>query len=76
MSAVTTARKLLAEALALEPQTLPADARIGALEQWDSLAHARILLAIEARIGRPLKAADAIAIESLDDIARLLERVG
>lgn len=76
MSASTTARSLLAEALAMDAHSLPADARIGAIEQWDSLAHARILLALEERIGKPLAAAEAIAIESLDDIAKLLERRG
>lgn len=76
MSASTTARALLAEALAMDARSLPHDARIGVVEQWDSLAHARILLALEERIGKPLDAAEAIAIESLDDIADLLERRG
>jgi len=76
MSVSTTARALLAEALAMDAHALPADARIGALEQWDSLAHARILLALEERIGKPLDAAEAIAIESLEDIAKVLARRG
>ena len=76
MSARSIARKLLAEALALPEPALPADARLGAVEQWDSLAHTRILLALEERLGKPLDAEVAITIESLDDIARILETQG
>ena len=73
MSAMTTARRLLADALALDERTLPADARIGALEQWDSLAHMRILLALEERMGRQLNADEVVAIASLADIAAHLD---
>lgn len=66
------ARKLLAEALALPIADLPANPRLGAIEQWDSLAHTRILLALEERLGKPLDAEVAVTIESLDDITRLL----
>lgn len=67
-----TARRLLAEALALSESDLPANPRLGQIDQWDSLAHTRILMAIEERIGRPLDAETAITIESLDDIARVI----
>jgi len=76
MSAMTAARRLLADALAMGEGDLPASVRIGAIEQWDSLAHTRILLALEERIGKPLDPEEAVAIESLDDIARLIERRG
>ncbi len=66
------ARRLLAEALALSESDLPANSRLGQLEQWDSLAHMRILLAIEEQTGKPLDAEVAITIESLDDIARVI----
>jgi len=67
-----TARRLLAEALALPEPALPVNPRLGQIEQWDSLAHLRILLAIEEHIGKPLDAEIAITIESLDDIARVI----
>lgn len=66
------ARRLLAEALALPESDLPANPRLGQIEQWDSLGHTRILLAIEEHIGKPLDAEIAITIESLDDIARVI----
>ena len=71
---MNAARALLAEALGLPEQDLAADARIGSLDQWDSLAHARILLALEERIGKMLDAEEAARIESLSDIAVMLER--
>lgn len=76
MSAMTSARRLLADALAIGEGDLPANPRIGAIEQWDSLAHTRILLALEERIGKPLDPEEAVAIESLDDIARVIEKRG
>lgn len=72
MSTLSAARALLAAALAIPEASLPATARIGGLEQWDSLAHARILLALEDKLGRLLEAETAARIESLDDIARVL----
>ncbi|MBP6012971.1 MAG: acyl carrier protein [Alphaproteobacteria bacterium] len=76
MTAMTTARRLLAEALAIADDKIPDDARIGMLEQWDSLAHTRMLLALEERLGKPLDAEEAVAIESLADIAAVLTKHG
>ena len=33
---------------------IPDDVRIGTFERWDSLAHLRLVLAIEQKIGRQL----------------------
>lgn len=71
MSAQQTALRLLADALSLTPETVPGDARLGTVEQWDSLAHTRLLMAIEEKLGRMLTPDEAVAIESVDDIARL-----
>jgi acyl carrier protein len=51
---------------------IPTDARIGIFERWDSLAHMRLILALEQQIGRLLDPDEAITVESLDDVARLL----
>ena len=76
MSALTTARRLLADALAMSETDLPANPRIGEISQWDSLAHARILLALEERIGKPLEPEQVVEVASLDDIARVIEKYG
>jgi len=68
------ATELLATALMIQPEAVPRDARLGSIEQWDSLAHARLLLALEEKLSRQLTTGEAVAIESLDDIAHLIER--
>jgi acyl carrier protein len=76
MSGRDKARILLAEAVHAQLSAIPDDARIGAFERWDSLAHLRLLLTLELQLGRPLDADEAIRIECLDDIAVLLDQAG
>jgi acyl carrier protein len=72
MSGGEQAKVLLAEAVNCEAAALPEDVRIGGFAAWDSLAHLRLVLGIEQKIGRQLDADEAIRIESLQDIAALL----
>jgi len=72
MSASAAAKQLLAEALHAGVDAIPDDACIGAFERWDSLAHLRLLLAIEERLGRRLDPDEAVRIESLADVAAVL----
>ena len=76
MTALARARTLVAEALAMPEGDLPADIRIGSIDQWDSLAHARILLALEEAVGHQLDAADAATVESPTEVAALLVKFG
>jgi acyl carrier protein len=76
MGELNGARKLLAEAIGADATAVPDGARIGSFERWDSLAHLRLILALEAKIGRQLDPDEAVRIESLGDIAGLLERRG
>lgn len=66
------AKSLLAEALLLDAGSVADDARIGSIDKWDSLAHMRLLMAIEERLGKPLDAETAAGIESVADVARVL----
>jgi acyl carrier protein len=75
MNATARARALLSDALGIPETGLPQSVRIGEIDQWDSLAHARLLLALEEAAGRMLDAADTATIESLDDIASLLHKL-
>jgi len=70
--AMLAARQLLAEALELEIAAVPMDAAIGRLDAWDSLAHLRLVQALEKRLGRELPAETSVGIERLHDIAALL----
>jgi len=66
------AKKLLAEATNCDPAAIPDDVRIGRFERWDSLAHLRLVLAIEGAIGRQLDPDELVGIGTLSDIAALL----
>ena len=73
---MSAARQLLADAIGIAASELPSDPRLGQFDRWDSLAHARILLALEERLGKPLDAEEAVAIAGLADIETLLVRHG
>jgi acyl carrier protein len=68
------AKTLLAEAASCDAAAISDDVRIGRFDRWDSLAHLRLVLGIEQRIGRQLDPDEAVRIESLADIAALLAR--
>ena len=68
-----TARQLLATALQVDPPQIETDAAIGRTERWDSLAHMRLVLALEEHVGRNLEAPEMLALESLADIAAFLD---
>ncbi|MGC1443886.1 MAG: acyl carrier protein [Xanthobacteraceae bacterium] len=72
MTGSDQAKALLAQAANCEAAAIPDDVRIGRFEAWDSLAHLRLVLGIEQRLGRQLDADEAIRIESLQDIAALI----
>jgi acyl carrier protein len=72
MTSIDLARMVLAEALNLPAASIPEDARIGGLEAWDSLAHLRLILAIEAKRGAPLDPHAAASVECLADVARVI----
>jgi len=67
------ARALLAAALEIAPAAVGPDASIGTLEAWDSLAHLRLVQAIEQAIARELSADEIASLGSLADVAALLD---
>lgn len=68
------ARRLLAAAVSMEPAEIGTDAAIGVLPEWDSLAHMRLITALEEHLGRELPPDAVVAIESLADVVAMLER--
>ena len=66
------ARRLLAQALDLAPESIDDEVEADSLEAWDSLAHLRLVLAIEEHRGRQLEPKEVLSISTLHDIARLL----
>jgi acyl carrier protein len=68
-----TARQLLAAVLEMEAADIADDAGIGELASWNSLAHMRLIMAMEAQLGASLSPGNVVAIGSLQDIATVLE---
>lgn len=67
-----TACRLVAEALARPPADIAQDGSIHTIPAWDSLGHLRVLLAIEAHIGRALPSEAIATLSSVEDVAAVL----
>lgn len=74
MSKYPSARELLADVLKIDVAKLPENPSPENVEDWDSLAHSEILMALEDRIGRELDAAEIAAIDGIEDIQAILDR--
>ncbi len=70
------ARRLMAEAFAVEAGSIGPDTAIGTLDAWDSLAHMRLILALEDHLGEQLDADVVVEIESFSDVERVLATNG
>ena len=73
-NAMNQARALLAQALEVGADSLPDDTSMNSSEAWDSLAHIRVIAAIENHLGGELDTLEILEIEQLSDIAAILER--
>jgi len=69
-----TARSLLAEALQTDEDEIGEHTAIGTTERWDSLAHMRLILALEKHGGRQLDTGAMLAIESFTDVVKLIRK--
>lgn len=70
--AIQAARRLVAEALAKPLDDIPPDGSIHTVPAWDSLGHVRVLLALEATIGRSLSSAEIATVTSVTDVTSVL----
>ena len=65
---------LVAEALQIEFGEVDPETAIGVTERWDSLAHMRLVLALEDHVGAQMNSEAMLAIESLWDVISYLEK--
>ena len=65
-------RSLIAEALNIPVDELPGNPELGNLQEWDSLAQLRIMIAIEEEFGVELMAEAIMRVRSLDAIEAYL----
>ncbi len=70
------ARTILAEALNLETAAIDAEASIMTLEAWDSLAHMRLIAAVEDDLAVQLEPDAIVSIASLADVVKIIEDHG
>lgn len=66
------ARELLAHALERPVSSVTDEAEIGRQEGWDSLAHVRLALAVEAQLGRTLTPDEVLNLRTLEGVRRML----
>lgn len=66
------ARELIADAVGRSIDTIGDDAAIGVTEGWDSLAHMRLVEALEEALGRPLESREVISLRSTRDVTAVL----
>lgn len=69
---MTAARRLVADALERPIDHVPANGTIETVPGWDSLGHVRIILSLEAQLGRPIGASEVVGLTSVEAIDRLL----
>jgi acyl carrier protein len=72
MSDLGPARQLVAGALDLQPAEVADDSDVETLPAWDSLGHVKVILALEAALGRTLGSGELAQIRGVADVGRLL----
>jgi acyl carrier protein len=76
MTELAAARDLVAAALELPADEVPADSDVETLPAWDSLGHVRVILALEAALARTLTSGELAQVRSIADVGRLLRGRG
>ena len=72
MTSDLAAKEIVATALGLSVGEVDGETSLGTTPSWDSLAHFRLVLALEERLGRRLDAVDIVGITDLPGVAALL----
>lgn len=74
MNTISKAKEILSATLKLPEIKIDENTAIGKTPEWDSLAHMRLLLALEEVLGRELGMEEVVEIESLSDVENTLKR--
>jgi acyl carrier protein len=70
--ATDAATHLLASALDIDIAEVSVDGRLGALRNWDSLGHARVVMAVEEMIGRELSTHEILDVVDFAAVVKLI----
>jgi acyl carrier protein len=74
LSATNQAGHVLAEALQIDVSEVSQEMALGVTERWDSLAHMRLIMALEEQLGRPIETEEMLSVEDIPSIQALLEQ--
>ena len=74
MSNLVSARRLVASALDLDLAEVDEAGDLESIPAWDSLGHMKVILALEATLGRALTSGELAGIRGVADIAPILGR--
>ena len=66
------ATELLAQALSVTSAEISASTALGVTAQWDSLAHMRLVLALEAHLGKKLGPTEIVGLSCFVDVEALV----
>jgi acyl carrier protein len=72
MSRYAAARRLVADALGGTLNDVPDDGAVGTVAGWDSLGHVRVIMAVEACLGRPVQSIEVATLRTVADVAGLI----
>ena len=64
---------LVADALRLAPDAITGEEKLGETERWDSLAHMRLIAAIEEKLARSLDAETILTLTTYEAVKKVLE---
>lgn len=70
---LVTVNVLLGEVMQRKVPALPSETALADVPGWDSIMVVRLMLLIEARLGRELTEPELESLETLGDIARIIE---
>jgi acyl carrier protein len=70
--ATVDAKAILASALEVEVAEIPDDASLDSFEPWDSLAHMKLIMALEGEVGRTLDVEEILTIVDLASLDALM----
>ncbi len=69
-------KHLMAELFKCDPSELTDTTGPGDIPGWDSLGHVALMAEIQKQFGTHVPVEDAIEVESIADLVRILERLG
>lgn len=72
-ASLTKAIAIVAEALSIPVEHLNADSAFDNTDQWDSLGHMRIIMALESTLERSLSGMEIMEIAGCSDIVLIID---